>query len=370
MSHSIADVYLVRKDYYEKNRAEVQNFVVGYLKATEQLMEWKKTYSDGKGKSPQYMAALKMSQDIYGKEVLPTLENDAHGLVSDAVFVRIPGNEAFFEDPTNLSGFEKKTSSALEMASNLGLISNRYGFEKAGWDFQEISTKVGVAYAKPVYATNRVKAEVTDFTQDLDTNTIFSFDVMFEPEQDTFNIETYAADLQRVMTAQANFGNAIIMIRAHSDPTMALQNFFWAAKAKGLITGESGNLKFNGKPLDLTETESVIAAIQSENLAGQTRVDKAGKTVTIDDPKTTVASALNLSKTRAENGKKALQDYANKKMYPLDLSLIQPQGVGIAEPIKAKPKNMGEARQNMRLEFRVIRVPAEVIKEGDFEFDK
>lgn len=371
MSHSIADVYLVRKDYFDTHRDQVQNFVVGYLKATEQLLEWKKVYNDGKGKSPQYVTALKQSQDIYGKAVLPTLENDAHGLVSDAVFVRIPGNEAFFEDPQNLSGYEAKTTSALDMSKALGLVSNKFGFVKPEWDYKKISDAVGVKYNKPVFATGRIKGEVTDFTKDLDSDTIFSFEIKFEPEQTTFNLDTYAADFQRVMTSQANFGNAVILIRGHSDPTLALQNFFWAAKAKGIITGNNtGSYKFNGKSLDLAETVAVVAAIQNENLAGQSRVDSSGKTVSIDDPKNTVAAALQLSQTRAEGVRKSLQEYAKSKNYTLDFSRIQPQGVGIAEPINPRPRNMAQAKENMRVEFRIIRVPAESLKEGDFEFDK
>lgn len=370
MSHSIADVFFVRKDYFDSHRDQVQAIVVGYLKATEQLMELKKVYDDGKGNSPQYMATLKMAQDIYGSKVLPTLEADAHGLVVDATFVRIPGNEAFFDDPTNLSGYEAKTNSALDMAATLGLITEKTSFAKADWDYKKISEAVGVKYNKPTFATGRVKAEVTDFTKDLDTNTIFSFEIKFEPEQTKFDINAYASQFQRVLEAQSNFGNAVILIRGHSDSTLALQNFFWAAQAKGLITGSKGNYKFNGKPLDLTDTSLVVNAIQSENFAGLTRVNKEGKTVEIDDPKSTVASALSLSKSRVENVKVSLEQYAKSKMYMVDFSQIQLQPVGIAEPINPQPRNMQQAKENMRVEFRVIRVSAEVLKEGDFEFDK
>ena len=52
----------------------------------------------------------------------------------------------------------------------------------------------------------------------------------------------------------------------------------------------------------------------------------------------------------------------------LDLSQMQPQGVGIAEPFIAKPSSVAEAGQNMRVEFRLIRVSAEVTQESDFDF--
>lgn len=370
MSHSIPDVYVVRKDYFDKHKVEVQKFVIGYLKATEQLLESKKLYDDGKGKSPRYVDALKLAQKVYGNKVLPTIENDAHGLICDATFVRIPGNEIFFNDPQNLSGFDIKVSSALDMVKGLGLVSNKFGFIKADWDYHEISKAVGVEYKKPVFATGRIKGEVTDFTKDLDNTTIFSFEITFEPEQTTFNIDSYAADFQRVMRSQADFGNAVFLIRGHSDPTLALQNFFWAAKAKGLITGDKNNYKFKGQSLDLANTGAVVTAIQNENLAGQSRVNGDGKTVAIDDPKVTVAAALQLSQTRAANVKKSLEEYAKKKNYVLDLSQIKPQGIGISDPINPRPRNMKQAKENMRVEFRVVRVKAEALKEGDFDFDK
>ena len=370
MSRSIADVYVVRADYYKANKDKVYQFVLGYLKATEQLMEWKKTYNDGKGKSAEYMASLKLAQTIYGAKVLPTLEADAHGLVSDATFVRIPGNESFFNDKANLTGFEAKTKGGLEMALSLGLVKDKFGFDKADWDYKKLSEDAGVKYVPPVFATNRVKGEVTDFAKDLDSNTIFSFEVKFEPEQTTFNLDTYAADFQRLAEASRTFGNSVILIRGHSDPTLALQNFFWAARAKGLLTGDAPNLKFKDKVLDLNDTGEVIRAIQSENLAGLSRKDKDGKVVNIDDPKVTVAAALQLSKTRADTVKAQLQEYAKKKGYPLDLSQIQPQGVGIAEPVNPRPRNMTQAKENMRVEFRVVRVKAESLNENDFNFDK
>jgi len=60
--------------------------------------------------------------------------------------------------------------------------------------------------------------------------------------------------------------------------------------------------------------------------------------------------------------------YSKKNGIPLDKSQIQPVGVGIREPFIAKPTSMDEARQNMRVEFRLIRVEAEATKTSDFDF--
>jgi len=370
MNRSIVDVYQCRKDYFEANKAEVEKFVVGYLKATEELMSAKKAYNDGQGQSPIYLNALKLAQQIYGPEVLPTVEIDAHGLVLDANFVRIPGNEAFFNDPNNLVGFQAKQDSALALAVKLGYASQKMGFEAANWDYKKISELVGVKYVAPVYASGRIKAEVTDFGEDLEDDTIFTFEIKFEPEQIDFPVATYAADFQRFAKASATFGNAAIIIEGHADPTLALQHFFWAAKAKGLITGTSGSYRFKGQPLDLSNTDAVVQAVQMENLAGQQRRNRSGQIEEIPDPKRTVAAALTLSKSRAEAVKSAIESYAQQNKLNIDLSQALAHGVGVADPVNPKPTNMTEAKENMRVVFRVVRVAAEALNEADFNFDE
>lgn len=370
MNRSIVDVYQCRKDYFDANKAEVEKFVVGYLKATEELMVAKKAYSDGQGQSPVYVNALKLTQQIYGPEVLPTIEIDAHGLVLDANFVRIPGNEAFFNDPNNLVGFQAKQDSALALAVKLGYSTQKMGFEPANWDYKKISKLVGVKYVAPVYASGRIKAEVTDFGDDLEDDTIFTFEIKFEPEQIDFPVATYAADFQRFAKASATFGNAAIIIEGHADPTLAIQQFFWAAKAKGLITGTNGSYRFKGQPLDLTNTDAIVQAIQMENLAGQQRRNRSGQIEEIPNPKRTVAAALTLSKSRAEAVKAAIEDYAQQNNLSIDLSQALAHGVGVADPVNPKPSSMAEAKENMRVVFRVVRVAAEALSEDDFNFDE
>ena len=80
--------------------------------------------------SDEYRSLLTMSQEIFGKEVLPTLEVDAHGLLLDCSFVGLPGQVAFFQDRGNLSGFEPKMSGRPGSGGRLGI---RQGF-RSGFD--------------------------------------------------------------------------------------------------------------------------------------------------------------------------------------------------------------------------------------------
>ena len=79
-------------------------------------------------------------------------------------------------------------------------------------------------------------------------------------------------------------------------------------------------------------------------------------------------AALNLSRRRAEAVRDALISYAQNENLLLDASQIQPVGVGIREPFIARPRSLAEARENMRVEFRLIRVDAEALSESDFDF--
>lgn len=75
-----------------------------------------------------------------------------------------------------------------------------------------------------------------------------------------------------------------------------------------------------------------------------------------------------VGKGRLVWGQPLITTYAKSKGLAMDKSQVQPVGVGIREPFVAKPVNMDEARKNMRVEFRIIRVAAEAAKPADFDF--
>jgi len=130
---------------------------------------------------------------------------------------------------------------------------------------------------------------------------------------------------------------------------------------KGIIkqSGTAGNYRyfFKGKPLDLENLKEIMAAIESGAFAGGN-----------PDPMVTMQAALTLSNNRAGEVKQAIADYAKSIGANLDLSQITPVGVGISEPIVAKPKTLDEAKENMRVEFRIVKVDAETIAPKDFDF--
>ena len=79
-------------------------------------------------------------------------------------------------------------------------------------------------------------------------------------------------------------------------------------------------------------------------------------------------AALNLSKSRADSVKKSIVAFAKKQGVTLDETQIKPVGAGISDPVVARPLNKEQAAANRRVEFRIIRVPAEAVAAEDFDF--
>ncbi|MFN0058185.1 MAG: ABC transporter substrate-binding protein [Planctomycetota bacterium] len=361
MSRSIPDVYLCRKDYYDAHPDHIEKFVAGYLQACEQVVALKKDF-EAQRAAPKYLELLRLAQTIYGAEVLPTLEADAHGLIADATFVGLPGNRSFFLDKTNLEGFDAKSRKALDLAESQGYVKVRNAFFPPTLDYPKI-TQLGKLTHVEASRDGRVVAEKLDFNaSELDENTLLSFTIGFEPDQATFSEEVYGAEFQRAVEQAALFGNAVVVVRGHADPTKTLSNFVKVGLQKGVLkrTGTSkADYKYfyDGRPLDLADTKTILKLIDSGAFDGAT-----------DDPRATAYAALNLSFKRSEAVRDAIVKYAKSKAVLLDASQIQPVGVGVTEPVISRPLNEQEAAANRRVEFRLIRVAAETLQKSDFDF--
>ena len=362
MSRSIADVYCVRSDWYQANREFVDKFVAGYLKASKQLVSMRDNFEKTQRLDGQYKSILATSQKIFGEDVITSLEVDGHGLLLDCTFVGLPGQLAFFEDSGNLSGFEPVMSKSLDLATTWGYAKTRSGFNPSGLEYQKIAKIAGLEYVKPKSQEGGFAEGVEFFPgEQLDDRTIVSFTINFEPNQTQFSADRYGAEFNRAIKSASTFGNAMIVIRGHADPTKALTDFLNAGIKKGAIkrVGQKGNYRYflNGKQIDLTNTDQITKLITTGRYEhGQYK------------PRQTVTAALNLSKSRAEEVRKSLIDLAKKQGVNLDPTQMQPAGAGIAEPVIPKPTSLAQAKENMRVEFRIVRVPAEALNSDAFDF--
>ncbi|MEM6315283.1 MAG: hypothetical protein AAF743_14420, partial [Planctomycetota bacterium] len=361
MSRSIADVYAVRKDFYDANKAMVEKFTAGYFKASAELVEGRRAYNQT-GRSADYQAMMQLAQDIYGTDVLPTLEVDTHGLLMDAAFVGLPGNEVFFTDAASTTGFRAKEKAGIELATTLGYAQVAAGFFGPDFDYPELASAAGLEYTAPERA-ERFDAEAVELFPDevLDENTLLAFTINFEPNQTDFPATVYGPEFARAIETAGRFGNAVVAVRGHADPTLTLRHLVQSGLDKGILKKRTSNGKteyfFDGKPLDLESTDQIVALIEQGAFDG-------GQ----NNPRQTMQAALNLSRSRAQAVRDAIVAYAETQGVRIDPSQIQPVGVGVTEPLIAKPTSMEEATKNMRVEFRLLKVPAETLQESDFDF--
>ncbi len=367
-SYSIADVYACRRDWYETNKEWITKFTAGYLKAAENVIDLQKAYeSNG---SAEYMKLLQLTQDIYGKDVIPSLEGDAHGLLLDCTFAGHPGNVAFFSDKNPYRGFTAFQTKALDMAKERGYTQIRQGFIPSSLDwnaaaFTNYLTKT-VAKEQPRFNAEATLQELEALNAggDLSDNVIYSVVISFDPNQNEFSALQYGVEFNKILELVQQYGNAVIAVRGHTDPTLTLLTLVKGGIDSGIIkqTGSKGNYNYflNGRRLDINNTKYLTDLIANGSFD---RVSYKGQ-----NPRQVMQAGLNLSRSRAEAVKAAVSEYAHAQNIPLDESQIQPVGVGIREPVNPKPRNAAEAAENRRVEFLLVRVSAEAQNSTDFDF--
>lgn len=367
MRESIKDVIAVREDYFHRNKQTCVQLVSCLLQATEKFVTLSKKDN---GTDKEFVRILEQSRSIWGHELFPTLD-DIRGLATaDCSFVGFPGNQRFFTDADKLTSFTAHQTKALTMAKALGMIKELRPYLPSEFDYAGGTLRAGLkvteATNKPRFNAEATAAEIEALNKgELDANTLLSFSVKFDPNQDTFDEASYGLEFQRAIETAKKFPGAAFGARAHTDPVQVLRATLNAGMKKGLITreGTSGNYRYSleGKPLDIAQTSRLVDLINEGRF-------EPGPGDSFESPLMILRVARNLSKARAEALKKAIIDYAKKHGYTLDESQFVAVGVGVSEPIIPVPRNPAEAAQNMRCGFHLIKVSAETINPGDFDF--
>ncbi|MDJ0785828.1 MAG: ABC transporter substrate-binding protein [Myxococcota bacterium] len=308
----IADLYVVRSDYLEANRAEVSRFVHGLLRGAESLK------GHAKAKGGAFKKTLTASAEILLDSAQATA--DAEGLLGDAELVGYPGNVRFFGDPNYPRGIGKLNAEIQRAFGVLGLATAGARMGAANWDYaklaQGLTETQGVEV--PRFDTEAVAKVVTRRQQqgNLEEGELFAFEVFFQPNQNDFPASLYGEAFERVVELASTYGGAVITVEGHSDPLGYLR------------------AKKEGKP------DVVLRRTQQ--------------------------AAKNLSLARANAVRDSVVGFARSKSVTLDRSQFAVVGHGITRPGSGMcgkdpcaPKNEKEWRDNMRVEFRIIQVEAE-----------
>jgi outer membrane protein OmpA-like peptidoglycan-associated protein/ABC-type amino acid transport substrate-binding protein len=298
----ISDVYAVRRDYFDKNREKVKEFVKALFIAEEQVRDLM-----SRKDSPDLKSLLSVS----GKILLDDANavEDIKGMYADASMAGFTGNLRFFVDANFPRNYRKLTSEIQDSLIMLGLLGQISSIGVANWEYEEF--KSGLKYAQDIKVTKFDQGRASAVAEKLSGggNALFSFEIYFKPNQNNFSVSQYRNDFDRIIDFASTYGGALITIEGHSDPMGFLRR-----KKEGA-------------------DEVVLGKIRQ--------------------------AAKNLSYSRADSARSEIIRYAQSKGVHIDTSQFNIIGHGIDKPKFDIPQSEGEWQQNMRVQFKVLQVEAE-----------
>ncbi|MBM2811645.1 MAG: ABC-type nitrate/sulfonate/bicarbonate transport system, periplasmic component [Chloroflexi bacterium] len=306
----IADVYAVRKDYFDAQRDQVRSFVHGLLKSQEELLTLVAARQQRQG---EYQEILRMSADLLRDS--PQATTDIEGLLGDCTFVGLQENQQFFTGQGTLRSFEVLNREAQEALIGYGLLSRTIPLAAAGWNYGQLAaglTQVGTASAEPRFNPAQVEqiARERELRGTTKQGVLFAFEILFEPNQTEFAASLYRPEFNRVLNLSATYPGAVIVIEGHSDPLKYLQD-----RQRGIAL----------------------------SILDQTK-----------------QAAKNLSVQRAIAVRESLISFGSSSQLALDSSQFTVVGAGIDRPKYGDPSTEQEWRANMRVDFQITQVEAEL----------
>ncbi|MCX6334157.1 MAG: OmpA family protein [Bacteroidia bacterium] len=314
----IADVYAVRKDYFDTHREEVQKLTLTLMQAEEGLRDLLKNKASKMG---EYNKMISRSSELFfgtptaTKDVEPMLEGGCE-------FVGHAGNITFFTGQGTTRNQKTLDAEIQKAFITMGVLTSPTNVLNANWDYNEFVPNLKYAKAGAITPTprfdekkvsqvveNKIKAESTTWESE---GTLFVVEIYFQPNQENFTVANYAEDFKEALKLAQTYGGAIVVIEGHSDRGGVLK-----AKQNGASSQE-------------------VAQIEQV--------------------------AKNLSRDRADNVKKSFLAYCKQSGITFDASQITIVGRGIESPKFLQPRTQEEWKQNFRVVFRVKQLESESIQ--------
>ena len=312
----ITDIYFVRRDFYDANKAKLTAFSQGLLEAETAVRAM------AQAKGPDWNSLMHLS----GKILLDDESNitDAAGMWGDAETTGKAGNLKFFTDqnePRNFANVSREVQSEL---LNAGYISVNHMLAPADWDWKAVTGLSGTVVDLPKFDPAAMSRAVGNSYAHgtVNDDTLFSLDVHFKPSQMNFSAADYATEFARIVNLAKTYGGAVITVEGHADPLGYL-----------------------------------------DTLQAMENTPSAADTLTL---RRKVQAGRNLSIQRAEAVRDAVMAAAAADGHPLDPSQFDVVGLGYDDPVTGmcgdrpcRPKNQQEWLSNMLVRFRVMNVQAE-----------
>lgn len=303
----ISEVYAVRADYFEANRDRVREVVDALFESEETVRE--------------DVIKLIVDWEAVGAHLLgdPQAEEEAQQLWRHVETSGLQGNVDWATE-THPRSFLAINNEIQSFFVEWGLLESAHALAMADWDYGVFSEGLfdQRRTALPGF-DDRATAEAVDELRtgdQLEQNTLFEFEIRFQPNQTDFPPAEYSEEFERVIELASTYGGAVLSVEGHSDPLRYLRLRQEDASARELR-----------------------------------RIRQA---------------ARNLSLTRAMAVRDAVLDAAEQRDLSLDQSQFVTSGLGILSPKTGlcgddpcPPETEAEWRSNMRVVFRVIQLEAE-----------
>lgn len=295
----IADVYAVRADFFDANKAWVEKFTRAHFEAQQAAVAALAKPGSAEAKNLVRLAAEFILDS-------PDATADAEGLLADCTFALAAGNADFFTNTGNLAGFDASNRRNQSWLVANGYVTAQQRLRWAGWDFAAFGV-AGATAPRVEFKREEAQKAAASAAQ---SNVLFEFEINFDANQREFNEAQYGAQFQRALELSSTYGGAILEIVGHSDHYEYLR------------------LKIKEKASE-------------EVLARQWQ------------------SGMNLSLSRANGVRDALIGYGRAKGITINESQFIATGRGYADPKVPKPMGPDDLAKNRRVQFRVINIEAE-----------
>lgn len=259
----IADVYAVRSDYFEVNKAAIGRFVNALLKGEERLRQL--VAARERDRAPfqrAFAAAAELLLDSAGAV------EDTLAMYGDAEFVGYSGNVRFFTDKAYPRGFDKVTGEIQRAMVELGVLRQPQRLAQAGWDYGQLTA--GITATAPVERERFDREAVSQLVerrqqQDVSQGELFRFEIYFGPNQNSFPADQYRDAFQQVVELASTYGGALLTVEGHSDPLSYLRQ-----KKAGEAPAVLQRLRQASKNLSFTRAnavrDSIIAYARAEGV--------------------------------------------------------------------------------------------------------
>ncbi len=158
-----------------------------------------------------------------------------------------------------------------------GLLSRKISLQPADWDYNALRKGLtGVDDVEAPKFNTKAVAQVVAKKQNLgtlDEGELFSFEVFFKPNQNSFSADQYSDAFTKVVDLASTYGGAVIIVEGHSDPMGYLRKI--KEKASDIVLTRT---KQAAKNLSLTRAIAVRDSIMAYS------AEKASTLIPVSSP--------------------------------------------------------------------------------------